>query len=91
MHSYEWDEQKRLSNLRKHGIDFRDVVLLEDNPMLVGPARTVNDEARWMAVGRMNSIIVTMIFTKRDEAIRIISLRSATRDERRRYQTLLEH
>ncbi len=89
MDSFEWDERKRLTNLEKHGIDFRDVILLTAHPMMVGKARTVEDEERWMATGRMNDIVVTMIFTKREKIIRIISLRSARRDERKAYQTLL--
>lgn len=87
--AYEWDERKRLANLDKHGIDFRDIHLLRVHPMMVGQARAVKGEERWMATGRMNDIVVTMIFTKRDEVIRIISMRSARRDERKAYQTLL--
>lgn len=89
MDSFEWDEQKRLANLQKHGIDFRDVILLTAHPMMVGKARTVTDEERWMATGRMGDILVTMIFTRREDAIRIISIRSARRGERKAYQALL--
>jgi uncharacterized DUF497 family protein len=28
---FEWDEEKRLTNLEKHGLDFRDVVLRENS------------------------------------------------------------
>jgi uncharacterized DUF497 family protein len=86
---YEWDERKRLTNLDKHGIDFQDVTLLTANPMMIAKARTVSDEDRWMATGQMKGIIVTMIFTKREKTIRIISLRSARHGERKAYQTLL--
>ena len=89
MASYEWDERKRLANLYKHRLDFRDSILLTANPMMVGKARTVKDEERWMATGRMNDIVVTMIFTKRENVIRSISLRSARRGERKAYEALL--
>jgi uncharacterized DUF497 family protein len=86
---FEGDERKRLSNLQKHGIDFRDVILLTAGPIMVGDARTVDGEERWMATGRMKDIFVTMIFTKRGRVIRIISLRSARHGERKAYQALL--
>ena len=46
---YEWDEQKRLGNVRKHGIDFQDAVrifeggtlLMEDDRLDYGEHRFV--------------------------------------------------
>lgn len=34
---FEWDEEKRLKNIEKHGIDFLDVDILFGNPHLVAP------------------------------------------------------
>ena len=37
---YEWDEQKRLSNTHKHGIDFRDAVeIFEGDTVLMEDER----------------------------------------------------
>jgi hypothetical protein len=33
---FEWDEEKRRSNIRKHGFDFRDAWKVFKSPLLVG-------------------------------------------------------
>lgn len=83
---FEWDEAKRLVNIEKHGIDFLDADLVLTGPHLVGLARTVADEARWLAVGMLDDVYVTIIFTRRGGAIRLISMRSARNGERQRHQ-----
>ncbi len=40
---FEWNEQKRLTNIRKHGIDFRDAWQLFDAPMLVALDERADD------------------------------------------------
>jgi uncharacterized DUF497 family protein len=48
----EWDEAKRRANLRKHGLDFADVVELFSRPMLVAPdTREDYGEHRWRGLG----------------------------------------
>jgi uncharacterized DUF497 family protein len=79
----EWDERKRLSNLRKHRIDFADL-----KPMFEGPVSDKADlrkdygEARRIAVGRVGGMIVSVVYTWRGDARRIISARRANRHER---------
>jgi uncharacterized DUF497 family protein len=79
----EWDERKRLSNLRKHRIDFADL-----EPMFEGPVSDKADrrrdygEDRRIAVGRVSGMIVSAVYTWRGEARRIISARRANRHER---------
>ena len=85
---FEWYEAKRLANIEKHGIDFLDADIFFGGPHLVGPARTVEREGRWMAVGMLDDVYVTVIFTRRGSTIRLISIRSARREERERYQAL---
>ena len=34
---FEWDEQKRRRNMRKHGFDFSDVAEMFSHPLLVAP------------------------------------------------------
>jgi uncharacterized DUF497 family protein len=85
---FEFDEAKRLATVANHGIDFLDADTLFDNPHLVGPARTVEDEQRWLAVGMIDDVHVTAIFTRRGTAIRLISMRKASDSERKRYQAV---
>ncbi len=83
----EWDENKRRSNLEKHGLDFLDArLVLQDNHLL--KQTSYSSEQRWLAVGLLEEIEVTIIYTKRQDKIRIISMRRARREERRAYRQL---
>lgn len=88
---FEWDEQKRRANIRKHGFDFRDAWQVFQLPMLVAlDDRHDYDEDRWIGIGMLNTRVVVMVFTERDEdTIRIISMMKATSYERIRYERLL--
>jgi len=56
---FEWDEQKRVTNIRKHGIDFRDARQLFDAPMLVAiDERADYDADRWIGIGTLNGRVV---------------------------------
>ncbi len=90
---FEWDEQKRLTNIRKHGIDFRDAWQLFDVPMLVAlDERADYGEDRWIGIGTLNGRVVVVIFTEReDDTIRIISIMKGTTYERIRYEQLLKN
>jgi uncharacterized DUF497 family protein len=46
---FEWDEEKRLKNIEKHGIDFIDADILFGNLHLVAPGKTVDGKQRWLA------------------------------------------
>jgi uncharacterized DUF497 family protein len=83
---FEWNEEKRLKNIEKHGIDFLDADILFGNPHLAGPGKTVDGEQRWLATGMIDEIYVTAVFTRRGPVIRMISMRSARNGERKRHQ-----
>ncbi len=82
----EWDENKRLVNLQKHKIDFIGseeifdgfTVTLEDD-------RIGYDEQRFISFGQMQDRVVAVVHTERNENIRIISIRKATKHEERYY------
>ncbi len=86
---FEWHEAKRLTNIEKHGIDFLDADLVFGGPHLLGPARTAGTEQRWIAVGMLDDVYAAVIFTRRGDTIRLISMRSARDAEKRRYQAVL--
>jgi uncharacterized protein len=83
---FEFDEDKRLENIERHGIDFIDADILFGNPHLEAPAKTVDGEQRWLAVGTIDDVFVTAVFTRRGPVIRVISMRRARDEERERYQ-----
>jgi uncharacterized DUF497 family protein len=84
---FEWDGRKRQINLAKHGLDFRRAgEVFAGNTYTKASVR--GDERRWMTVGLLAGVLVAMIWTRRDDAIRIISLRRARREERQHYREL---
>jgi uncharacterized protein len=86
---FEWDENKKRENLKKHGFDFADAWELFENPLLVkGDTRKEYGEERWTGIGVMgNGIVSVIIFTRREkETIRIISMRKASKKERQYYE-----
>ena len=84
MANYEWNQTKRRDNLNKHGVDFADVESFEWDTALVGRSDR-QGETRYMAVGYMQGRLHVVVFTERHGATRIISLRRAGQEERRRY------
>ncbi len=83
---YEWDDEKCEKNILKHGFDFIDAPLVLDGPHLLGAGKTVGAETRDIATGKVGDRWATVVFTRRGDVIRIISLRSARHGERRRHQ-----
>jgi len=81
---FEWDDQKRLSNLGKHGLDFRGVEEVFRGPVLARPdSRHEYGEERWQGIGQLRGRVVVMVWTMRPpDRIRIISLRKAVKYER---------
>lgn len=83
-----WDEHKRRLNLQKHGVDFADAVgvLLDpwsrtcEDPDAAGETRLVT-----MGVASTDALLV-VVWTVRDDDIRIISARSASPGEARVYR-----
>ncbi len=81
---FEWDEQKRLNNLKKHGLDFRDVEEVFQGPVFARQdQRHEYGEERWQGVGQLRGRVVVMVWTVRlSDRIRIISLRKAVKHEK---------
>jgi uncharacterized DUF497 family protein len=86
--TFEWDEAKRQSNLAKHGIDFIRARLLFDGRPTVSFRSTYPDEERWLTTGLIDDRFFTVIWTRRGEAIRLISARRSHDAEERAYRAL---
>jgi len=86
---FEWDEQKRKTNIRRHGFDFADAKQVFAGPMLVRlDMRQDYGEDRWIGIGITHGRVVVVVYTEQDngETIRIISLRKALKHERKRFE-----
>jgi len=82
----EWDPQKALSNLRKHGIDFADAVSVFEDDLAITIPDDFPDEQGFVTMGvDVRDRILVLVYAWRGEYIRLISARKATRRERRVY------
>jgi uncharacterized DUF497 family protein len=85
--SFEYDPNKSLTNLVKHGIDFELAqALWNDEKRLEIPARTT-DEPRFLVIGMIENQHWSAVITYRDEKIRIISVRRARIEEVATYES----
>jgi uncharacterized protein len=84
---FEWDEAKRSSNLAKHGVDFADAEALEwDVALIAADSRKDYKEVRFNAIGPLNGRLHCICFTRRGDAVRVISFRKAHKKEIDRYE-----
>lgn len=78
---FEYDPAKSASNLSKHGIDFDQAQALWYDPwMLEAPAKT-EGEPRFLSIGKIEGKHWAAVWTPRGEAVRIISVRRARKEE----------
>ncbi len=83
--NFTWDENKRQSNLKKHGLDFK-----QAHNVFTGITLTYADdrfeygEQRFITLGMLDSA-VAIAQTENASEIRIISMRKATKNEQKLY------
>ncbi len=82
--TFEWDENKALENYRKHGIDFEEAKTVFNDPSattIYDPDHSINED-RFIDLGRSSKgRILVVVYTERNETIRLISSRIATKRE----------
>jgi uncharacterized DUF497 family protein len=85
---FEWDPEKARRNLSKHGVSFEEAATAFADPLSItrfDPDHS-DDEDRFPLLGATHSgYLVVVAHTDRDDSIRIISARMASRSERRTY------
>jgi len=86
---FEWDSEKESRNIKKHGITFKEAAtVFSDNlaDTFYDPDHSVKED-RYILIGLSESRnILVVAFTARNDIIRIISARKATKKERRYYE-----
>jgi uncharacterized DUF497 family protein len=87
MIQFEWDPIKAASNRRKHGVPFAEAIQVFEDPSRQEQLDTSDElgEERWLTLGRAGNGILHVVSTHRQESIRLISARKATRNEQRIY------
>ncbi len=86
---FEWNLAKAKANLLQHGIDFADAATsFDDERALTVTDPDTEGEERFLTIAKSaNGRILVTCYAYHEDAIRIISSRSASRGERRRYET----
>ena len=83
---FEWDDPKAEINERKHGITFEVATLaFEDDGRIDRVDFESSEEERWVVIGLADGFEIYVVYTIRDQIIRLISARKASRHEREEY------
>jgi len=86
MVAIEFDSAKNEANIAKHGVDMASVADFEfDTAFLSVDARKSYGEIRNIAIGYIAGRVHVLVFTKRGQTVRVISLRKANQREVRAY------
>jgi uncharacterized protein len=80
---FEWDDAKAAGNLRNHGVSFPQATQAFRDPFAVEwvDLREEFGEERVVLLGRAANQLLTIVYTEREERLRIISARRATKNE----------
>lgn len=88
---FEWDEAKNRLNIAKHGVSFDTASRIFDGIVLTAEDRRFEyGETRLISIGAVEGVVVLAVaHTDRNNKIRLISARPASRRERSRYEQAL--
>ena len=85
---FEWDEAKSSRNLRERGFGFDFAALIFETRVLEArDDRADYAEDRIVAIGEAEGVVMTVVYTDRQNARRIISARLANKKERQIWQS----
>ena len=82
---FEWDDAKAAENFRKHGVSLKLAAEAFDDPNWIETDDPEPSERRYNRVCMRSGRVFMVTYTERDERVRIISARLATRHEQRAY------
>lgn len=85
-----WDERKRAANLTKHGLDFADAGRIYDRAVKFTFESARKGETRKLDLARTEGVLLAFVYVERGDEVRAISLRRASRMERRMYEKAVE-
>jgi uncharacterized protein len=79
---FTWDERKRRANLLRHGLDFRDAAeVFEGSTFTFEDDRFRYLEQRFVTLGFLSGVAVSIVHTETVDVIQVISFRKATSNE----------
>jgi uncharacterized protein len=79
---FTWSERKRASNVKDHGLDFGDAPrVFEGRTFTYEDDRFAYGEQRFVTLGLLAGVPVSVVHTESEDEIRVISFRKATKHE----------
>jgi hypothetical protein len=82
---FTWDEEKRMNNIKKHGLDFSMAhIVFQGVTFSRLDDRFDYGENRYQTMGFLEDVVI-IAHTETSDEIRIISMRKATKNEEKRY------
>jgi uncharacterized DUF497 family protein len=85
---FEWDANKQQQNKQKHRISFEEATTVWTDPFALiapDPTHSIIEKREWIIGKSYKSRVLVVVFTMREETIRIISARPANKSERKKY------
>ena len=85
---FSWGEEKAAINEWNHGVSFEEAREVFDDPREVeffDPAHSTPEEPRWVRIGLSGRRLLFVVFTHREDRIRIIHARKASKSMERIY------
>jgi uncharacterized DUF497 family protein len=85
---FEWDSDKNKQNIKKHGIDFDEILAVFDDPMFLEgyDQEHSENEDRFYGIGCIDGVLFILVFyTERNNRIRLISARLADTEDKKEY------
>ena len=92
INGFEWNQEKAASNIKKHGVSFDEAVTVfwDKNALIINDPDHSEDEDRFILLGMSENLrILVVIHCERGDTIRLISARTATKQERKQYEAHL--
>lgn len=86
---FEWNASKARTNFKKHGITFEEATTIFGDPDAITiESQIPSGEQRFVTIGTTTAsrVIIVVVHTDRNNRIRLISARPASRAERRQYK-----
>ncbi|MBN9695599.1 MAG: BrnT family toxin [Zoogloea sp.] len=86
--NFEWDEAKSDTCFRERGFDFAYAAraFFDPDRLVQADTRRSYGEERYQLLGKIEQRLFVVVYTPRDDALRIISARKANQREVRHYE-----
>lgn len=87
MLEFEWGDEKAAGNVAKHSVAFSDACRLFNGIYALHyiDRSMIYEEERFVSIGIVNGVVLTVVYTEHSDRIRLISARKATLHEQQAY------